>query len=344
MATQLSTVALYSASPSRARARKLRTSINNQLQNDLQLALHVASKVFPRSAHLVAATTLDTERHLPPTLFALHWQLDHALRAQDQTAVGVAVAQLEGWLQRQSPYADELDITTVQWNEADVALLRYLLSAKGPRGADGALPEMIPLAEAEHTAARRDVAAALELLEGAAPELAAEFHELVSDVRLMHTRNMGSVSTPRCFGTIYLRCPVSGTERADPVLYFFEPLVHEMSHTALNVVMTHDPLIRNDPAARYYHPLRADNRPMSGIFHGMFVLSRVACAFHALRELDKRDEVPRRLATVHKKFAAAAAVVAEHGILTDAGREVFDSCNALVGHVGGVGEKISLPR
>ncbi len=58
-------------------------------------------------------------------------------------------------------------------------------------------------------------------------------------------------------------------------MYFLDHITHETSHLVLHTLMNVDPLITNGHAQRFDAPIRPDPRPLYGIYHATFVLSRI---------------------------------------------------------------------
>lgn len=157
-----------------------------------------------------------------------------------------------------------------------------------------------------------------------------EVTELVSSIRLYEQQHIGSVSSPRSFGLMHLHLPTSDAEIADPTACFVDRITHETSHIALNAVMTHDKLVLNDPTERFSSPLRTDPRPLVGIYHGTFVLSRVV---HVLSRARRHHDTPALTTTLDRLTAAfhdAHGTVTKNGRLSAAGGEILDSCEKLV--------------
>lgn len=73
-----------------------------------------------------------------------------------------------------------------------------------------------------------------------------------------------------CNGSIFLN-----VARVDDPVKLAEEIIHEASHVRLNVAMTCDCMIVNDPSELFETPLRQDRRPMFGLFHQIFVLMRL---------------------------------------------------------------------
>lgn len=110
------------------------------------------------------------------------------------------------------------------------------------------------------------------------------------------------------------------------VAYYIDILAHECGHTALNILNAQDQLVSNSPDDVFTAPLRDDDRPMIGIFHALFVLSRIC---HVFDEIIKKnsdectDEYNERFTESLKKLRNTADIVKQHAVLTDTGRAIF---------------------
>jgi HEXXH motif-containing protein len=96
-----------------------------------------------------------------------------------------------------------------------------------------------------------------------------------------------------------------------------EQIVHEAAHTRLNSIVAGRKLVTNPHTERFSTPLRADTRPMLGLFHQMFVLSRLREFF--TRVLVEYPDLESHLQGVCTKLRDAVTTIREHGSLTPAG-------------------------
>ncbi|NKY55936.1 aKG-HExxH-type peptide beta-hydroxylase [Nocardia flavorosea] len=323
---------IFGAQPDPARARLLRTTVNTQLRDSLQAATDAAATVLPKqsAAARSAADALDFDRRIAPVIFSLHRQISSGVRDQDVTQVAIGLSRLRIHRDRDELYADRFELSPLQWDECDFETARYLYSPLGPREAGDRFGEMLPLPPDRFDEYADTVNQALDLIRISDLDMYGEIHELVAEIRLFEGGALRAVSSPRSFGLMHLSPPISPTEIADPTTCFVERIVHEASHIALNAAMIVDPLVLNDPADRFTSPLRPDPRPMSGIYHAAFVLSRVV---HVLDRMHAHYDPPTLTATfdlMNAKFAETHQVVLDHAQLSAVGREVLDSCAALV--------------
>ncbi|MFC9897725.1 HEXXH motif-containing putative peptide modification protein [Nocardia sp. NPDC127579] len=321
---------IFEAQPSPARAHLLRTRVNSLLREGLRRSIAIARSAIPD--HAAAAEPvldeLDIDRRIAPAVFSLHRQISSGMREQDVTQVVIGLARLRACHDRGELFTDEIEVSTLRWDVCDHETAHYIYSSTGPRGPNDELPTMLPVPDFEQHAVA--VRRAQDLLRVASPDMHGEVTALVSSIRLYDQRHIGSVSTPRSFGLMHLHLPTSPPEIDDPTVCFVDRITHETSHIALNAVMTQDKLVLNDPADRFRSPLRADPRPIAGIYHGTFVLSRVIHVLSRARAHHDSPALPTILEQLTTAFDDAHDTVAKHGQLSEAGQQILDSCRELV--------------
>ncbi|MEA9389079.1 HEXXH motif-containing putative peptide modification protein [Acerihabitans sp. TG2] len=116
------------------------------------------------------------------------------------------------------------------------------------------------------------------------------------------------------------------THKEHTIPYYVGILAHECGHTALNIINSFDELVVNNPQELYAAPLREDNRPMIGIFHAFFVLSRICYVFNAIVQNNSSpyvEECRERFAVVFKKLQDTHNTIKQHAVLTDIGRRIY---------------------
>ena len=117
-----------------------------------------------------------------------------------------------------------------------------------------------------------------------------------------------------------------------------EAVVHEVAHLYLYLLQLRDPLLTNGAEAGFGSPFRPDPRPLSGIYHAMFVLART---IRCLRILSKSNELlsdlperaSRKLLNVSEleaNFDTVVSVLLEHANLTSRGAQLMQFCRVAV--------------
>lgn len=126
-------------------------------------------------------------------------------------------------------------------------------------------------------------------------------------------------------GTVYLAIPSGSIPEQ---VYFCEHIIHETSHLHLHTLFAIDPIVLNRPNERYTAPIRPDPRPMYGIFHATFVLSRMVRLFMLLSEGASFFEEYFHLFL--KRFLNGYQTVTQFGKLTPLGEKIVESYADLI--------------
>lgn len=105
----------------------------------------------------------------------------------------------------------------------------------------------------------------------------------------------------------------------DNPTFLAEEIVHESSHTVLNTIMVLDPLVKNPKNERYKTPLRQDERPMFGLFHQLYVLSKLNRFYENL----KGHKETSRHEQIKEKLMAAVDIVGKNAQFTPKGEQIF---------------------
>ncbi|OIJ85371.1 hypothetical protein BIV25_44170 [Streptomyces sp. MUSC 14] len=327
---------LFQARPEAARVQTLRHHVNDALVRDLGRYIAAAATRLPRTAAAASRTVrhIAPGRRFNPHLFTLHWTLQRALRAQNPGGVLTALGRLARIGDTQDCYRPVLTVDTVFWDATDAEASAFLLSKDGPRSRFQEVVDITPVSATELADGRRHIDEALAVLCELDPAMHAEFGELVATVRLFNRAAItGStttgISSLRYWGQMYLRYP-DAAEKDDWTAFLLEHLVHEASHILLHAIMGRDPLLTNGFTARHQAPIRSDRRPLYGIYHAMFVLSRVhrVLSRYADAVATPTARMARDLAL--ERFRKGYGTVMEHADLTAAGRAVADSCKEIV--------------
>ena len=181
---------------------------------------------------------------------------------------------------------------------------------------------------------------ALQFLARCAPELFAELTVLTREI-LVTRPGGGQRLYFRGASSFALWGAIAVNPQAHPNWWnYVSTLVHETAHSLLFARARDEPLVLNDPEARYQSPLRADARPMDGIFHAAFVSAREACALdQCLAFLDEQtDAESKALAAIFESeltdsvcaFWDCCDQISEHGQLSALGQQILNEATAFV--------------
>jgi hypothetical protein len=144
----------------------------------------------------------------------------------------------------------------------------------------------------------------------------------VTRVKLFNGKGLKAVTSAAIFGAVYMRLP---PEDENLEAYFADHIIHETSHLQLDILLAFDKIVLNDEAEHFQAPMRIDPRPMIGIFHATFVLSRMVRLFQRIIKDTPKQEFINRLDTFKKKFDQGLETIEKKSILTENGQRIKDS-------------------
>jgi HEXXH motif-containing protein len=182
----------------------------------------------------------------------------------------------------------------------------------------------------------RSVHSTLRLLKEVDPLSCDELLVLVGDIFIMCSSKLNAGTSFPAFGCVYLTALRSDQNWTA----YLEHLVHEAAHHYLFALWSQAPILAFEPSDTYLSPLRTEPRPVSAIFHQMFVLARVIRTkrlFEATGRFDSdlasmrtQYQNDRSPGSFEEKFQMAAEVIEAHAKLTALGESVFRSARELV--------------
>lgn len=323
---------LYSSTPSPERAVQLRRRVNEILRTDLLRFAEAAERVLPGLAAQghAAAEQVDVERRVNPVLFSHHWQIVSGLKARDFARVAGALGELARIAEDGGLHTDQFRLENLTWDALDREIAAFLVSSEGPRTPEGGLPVMRRLTPSQYVTASTWVEEAIPALAEIDAGIHDEFNYFISGLRLFTGRAARGVTSSRCWGKILLRVPDPGPETEQPIMYFLDHITHETSHVVLHSIMSTDPLITNGFTGRFEAPIRWDPRPLYGIYHAMFVLSRISRVLNSYARHTGSAEIEAGRDLAVHRFYKGYTTIAEHGELTPAGEMVLQSCKSVV--------------
>jgi len=149
-----------------------------------------------------------------------------------------------------------------------------------------------------------------------------ELNSHVTRLKLFNGKALKAATSASVYGAIYLRLPPSGENVS---AYFADHIIHETSHLQLDILLAFDKIILNDSEERFKAPIRIDPRPMFGIFHATFVLSRMVRLFQRIMKDTPSKEVAERLDLFRRQFDEGWDTIEKHAVLTPNGSLVKDS-------------------
>lgn len=311
--------------------------LDRQIRADLAQSLeHLSSRCqglipFDSEALERLIQGLKDGKRYPPAAFGLYSHLVFALLRDDRKSAVDLFAQLT----RMEPQTMRSDVLSLD----DPRLTPHhqqLLSLMDLAADDGAA--LGPCDPQALTSFLSDYRWAMERMECDLPELAAEIDAMVAQLILVWIPDrkdrliFDGGSSPMLWGGMF----INGARQRTP-LELLEVLVHESAHLLLYAFTQHEPLLLNDEAERYPSPLRADPRPMEGIFHATWVSARMSYAMDILSRsphlsTTSRQQASAAMQTDRMNFEAGYEVIRAHASLTTTGQRLIDAAATRLGY------------
>lgn len=176
--------------------------------------------------------------------------------------------------------------------------------------------------------------AGFDLLDRGFPEMAAEIRALLREIVIAagpedpKAPTFDGASSYMLWGAILLNA-----RGQTSVLDTAQALAHESGHNLLFGFCTSQSLVENADDELFSSPLRADARPMDGVFHATYVVARMHQTLSRLIESGVLDEKQVEAAhadlTAHRRnFASGDQVIREGARLTPLGEDVIETARA----------------
>jgi len=177
---------------------------------------------------------------------------------------------------------------------------------------------------------------AIRVLEAVWPAMLDELAHTVRQIALLSGTAIDGFTDFGVHGAVFLGRERLARETAGlpGPLALVEAIVHEGTHQRCNAASISTPLWHRaaDRTGAVPTPLRADPRPLAGLFHQMVVLARGASLYRRLLDgFPTPDPAPLRAAYARHRDdvrRAAETLDAHRASLTDAGRHVLDQAAA----------------
>ena len=278
---------------------------------------------FDRAAIERVIGGIDSGRRMPPNTFAIYYELVPALLEGRLDEAQALFAELA----KQRPV--ETAFRMLALGEAAMAdrEQRYLRLMNDDRAYTY---EFLPPSPEDLAAFKQQFASVMELLQQAAPELVAELQALISELVLVVGPKNAKVhfdggSSYQLWGALFLNA-VRHKTRIDVI----DSIAHESAHSRLFSLCTEEAPVTNPDEELHPSPLRAEKRPMDGVYHATFVSARMHWAMSRLIASGLLSEEERALAVKardddRRNFEHGYDTVAAHARLTNTGRIALDA-------------------
>lgn len=270
--------------------------------------------------------SLDLNKKFAPGVFACYALIIDAYALNDVQALFDGVQMLHN-IAKQSLYCNNIQFSTIM---TDIWEYSFVNNLRSPTMIDDYGKEinddckMVPLCHwNDNEFPPAELKEALNLLKDIDQYIYNEYLNYVASVKLFSAKIIQGATSPRFFGNIFLRIPYRDE---DPIIFYLEHIVHEVSHLQLYAMMQVDKIILNNETELFSSPLREDKRPMIGVFHSVFVLSRIVRVLQMyLESHPQHNFAMKMLSKVTDQFKYGYNVVDEFGKLTEKGNEIKNS-------------------
>jgi HEXXH motif-containing protein len=330
---------LHDIRPCAQRARELRETNNRALLSSLSYVLGALSEAadvdLGPERRLVAS--LDPKRRISGFVFTLHDEIVHQTQGDD-VAAAVATCRLLAKLEPETP---DSAIAIVGGDGRDcvppAALEVYHRVLAREYGATYGTPydgSSAANGSAAETAALLRLS--MERIRILDEQLHEEIVALISHFVLIRSDFINAGTAFPTLGCIF----VSGKRDGETWVRFLEHVVHESAHHLLYQIWARHEIILNEKSGTYHSPFRKELRPLSGIYHAMYVLARTIYALNLLQKSSLFDTDVDRVVTHYNnagneapfdvKFWETVATLEKHAELTPLGSAIMQSCKELV--------------
>lgn len=312
----------YSASPAGEKAALLFHEYRKLLQTNMlgYLRSIQISLGLDISLLIQKYEKLDTSQKFSPAIFHLFSKLNHSANQGEVPAIIDVLHQLN-ILEEREILNSEFRFSTILTESWETDFVNKIRS------------EHIPSKSGEKTLVLPILSPVLSTYQGLFSNLKAQLKQIdfdfyqelesyVTRVKLFNGKALKAATSASVFGAIYLKLPPV-TENSEA--YFADHIIHETSHLHLDILLAFDKIILNEEAEKFQAPIRIDPRPMFGIFHATFVLSRMVRLFQRIiKDTPKQDYIDR-LDTFRSQFDMGLTTIEKHAILTENGQIIKSS-------------------
>lgn len=329
------------AGPDPERAAFLKRSMDRRLLESFSYMLGRAEAKLCReySAARHWADSLDQEvlqgRALGYRAYAVH---SHLYRLMSGGAAQ-ATDELLGGLLSSASFGAAGPAHVVRFPESSDSALEHRCLRETLKGEHettyGSAFDLTVATGAELERAKATVGLAFGRLSASDAASAAEFASLCPSVAIMHSKVVTAGSSFSAFGLIYMRAELATAHWR----CCLEDLLHECAHHVLFAIWSESSPIESEGDRLFISPLRAEPRPLSALFHQMFVLARLVRARrqlelsfgpHPISGSSYRSGPLADRSYPDLFHDAWSAVDGARECLTPFGEDLLDSCGELV--------------
>ena len=257
--------------------------------------------------------TIEPHYKFSPHLFQLYAKLRSSMKQQDVEKVTSVVTILKN-IHSQDLVTRDIKISSVFSDLWD----SEFLNDKKYNNSENVVYQILPIDNTTDYISETN--RALITIRELYKDLYIEIIAHLTDIKLFKSSNFIGTSSSEAFGSIFLSYPDEHIHS-----FLLENIVHEASHLHLDVLMSFDKIIENRFEGKFKSPVRKDLRPMYGVFHATFVLSRMVEIMQRMQKKYPSDYNSSRLSQLKKELKEGIMTVKKHAILTINGKKIVAS-------------------
>lgn len=318
---------MYNITPNKYLAAKARYSISEKIKKSITYLINESAHKLNINDDKIAMAlaTINKIDRLMPEIHYYHHALQMAMRAQNKLETRIGLMRLVDSLCCYTLSDELISILTIGnsiWEKFSVTEAIRLAKEDCNQ-----IAVIEPLSTIELSINRNRLNEAIDLIAEYDSDMFEELIEQVSMIKLFRGKVTMGFTDLRILGAMFIRVP---RPNLNPVLYFFEHVIHEASHIHLNCLMAIDPLILNSRDERFQSPLRNDPRPMIGVFHATYVSARIARSLIKVFQNTDDYELLHPLAETLDETLRGMVEIKKNAKLTGHGLELMASIHELL--------------
>ncbi len=317
----------YTAASQVGGARIVHILFRENLKKELAVLLNQYQSFLGIDFHQIFCfiNEIDCLRRFNPSFYSQYWDLYDSLNDENADRCKLALTRL---IQCTSGDVYENGFSVRSFDESnlcDRVLREYVVGPDGIKSPTGESAVVAPAIYGQVEKHLPTIESVFAVLKDVDAGMLDEIREYVRTLVLFSGKTATGITSVRSFGNVYLRQPRFDMSDMGCLIYFIEHIVHETSHLHLNALMLHDRMITNESQEVFQAPLREDKRPMYGIFHATFVLSRLVRVFERWANTSDSLQVKEKYGDLISQHRLGLETVSQHAKLTESGEEMLNS-------------------
>jgi len=327
--------------PNAIGAMKLHHLFRQRVKKSFIKLIEESSKVLKSDYddQIAYLEVLDDQKRFSVNLYDCYFSLLESMSVQDKNKCNILINTFKQRLENDSVYTDSLLIRTQKNEPWEDDFQEIMLNDRNME-----IVHFDKLSSEELAQCRKYVNSAINIIQQSCDDFYQEIIDRMSMIYFVKGDFLTlSGSCMRYFSSIGMKPHIP---EADPILYYFDLIIHESSHNHLFTVFGADPVVLNDKEPCYSAARNCD-RPMKGTFHAHFVFYRLFYMYYKalslfVKDQDKIDwddheigsnariiELPwdyeKRIVCYRNKFLQSEEVLKSRIKLTPIGQKLFNN-------------------